>query len=426
VFAEIEQGTKRLLLVWHRRSGKEATCLNIQSKYAWNNPGTHYYLFPTYQQGRKVLWEGINSEAMRFIDHIPKQLRIGRPREDDMQIRMKCKNGGESIWQIVGVDRIDSIMGTNPVSCVFSEYSLQNPIGWQLIRPILTENKGWAIFNLTPRGKNHAWDLYSMALKNKFWYVDVKTIQDTYKNNKKRVIDDDDIALERLQGMPEELIQQEYYCSFSGSAMGSYYGALIEKAQKEGRIKVLVYDPAIPVDTFWDLGRRDATAIWFVQFFRDEIRIVDYYENTGEPLTHFIKVVKDRDYIYGHHFGPHDIEVKEMTSGISRREVARGLGINFRVVRKHSLEEGIDSVRRLLPRCYFDETKCKKGIDALTYYHKEYDERNKTYMAHPVHDWASHGADAFRTMAMGKKEERRTSSDQSVAVRDFNIFNMAV
>jgi phage terminase large subunit len=422
VFAEIEQGTKRVILIWHRRSGKEATCLNVQIKYAWNNPGTHYYFFPTYQQGRKVLWEGINSDAMKFIDHIPKELRIGRPREDDMQIRMKTKCGNESVWQVVGVDRVDSIMGTNPISCVFSEYSLQNPVGWQLIRPILMENKGWAIFNFTPRGKNHAWDLYSDALKNKLWYVDMKTVDHTLKCNGKRVLEPEDIGLERLQGMPEELIQQEFYCSFSGSSMGSYYGSIMETLQKEGRLKICSYDPNLAVDTFWDLGRRDATAIWFTQEFLDELRIIDYYEKSGEALPHFIKAVKDRSYAYGHHYAPHDIEVKEMSSGISRREVARNLGIFFRVVPKNSLEEGIDAVRRLLPRCYFDETKCKKGIDALTYYHKEYDERNEVYMSHPVHDWSCHGADAFRTMAMARRIRKETADRQQIAIRDFNIF----
>ena len=175
----MERGTKRINLVWHRRSGKDQTCLNAQIKYAWKVPGVHYYFLPTFSQGRKIIWDGISSSGFRYIDHIPKEIRIGKPKEDDMQIKIRCKGGGVSIWQIVGIDKMDSIVGTNPLSGVFSEFSLQHPTGWELMRPIFRENGGPVMFNFTPRGNNHAKALIDIAKKTKNWYVDIKTVSDT-------------------------------------------------------------------------------------------------------------------------------------------------------------------------------------------------------------------------------------------------------
>jgi len=424
IFYEVDSGTKRIVIVWHRRSGKDETCLNVQIKHAWKYPGSHYYFFPSYSQGRKVLWEGCNGDGKRFMDHFPKELIIGRPREDDMQIRIKTQDGGMSTWQIVGVDNIDSIMGTNPISAVFSEFSLQHPRGWQMIRPILAQNGGWAIFNFTPRGNNHAKEMFDLALKNKSWYVDLKTVKNTLKDDGMPVLTEEQIDVERTDGMPEDLIQQEYYCSFSGSITGSYYGRLLEKVREDGRMTRIPYNANLLVNTYWDIGHRDSTAIWFAQFYNSEIRLIDYYEASGEALNHYIKICREKEYVYGQHFGPHDIEVKELTSGLSRREVAAKLGIRFRTVPRHPVDEGIDSVRRILPRCWFDESKCKRGLDALAQYHKEYDEKRRAFMGHPQHDWASHGADAFRTMAMAYRDAQSDTDTprQLVADNTYTIF----
>ncbi len=150
-----KDGFKRFVLVWHRRAGKEKTCWNYLIMQAVKKVGIYYYFFPHFSQGRKILWDGIDKEGFRFLDHIPKELISGNPNSTEMKIRLR--NG--SIIQIIGTNNIDSIVGTNPIGCVFTEYSLQDPRAWSLIRPILVENGGWAVFNFTPRGANHGKDI---------------------------------------------------------------------------------------------------------------------------------------------------------------------------------------------------------------------------------------------------------------------------
>jgi hypothetical protein len=207
--AIIKEGKRRAVVVWHRRSGKDKTFINILCTKACQRKGVYYYFLPTYGQGRKILWDGMDKAGFKFIDHIPEQLII---RKNDTEMKIELVNG--SIIQVVGTDNFDSIMGTNPVGCVFSEYSLQDPKAWEFIRPILLENDGWAIFNFTPRGQNHAKDLYDMARTNKDWFCQLLTVNDTTDENGDRIVTDDMIDSERLSGMSETLIQQEYYCDF--------------------------------------------------------------------------------------------------------------------------------------------------------------------------------------------------------------------
>jgi len=360
--------------------------------------GVYYYLFPTYKQGRKVLWDGIDRDGFRFLDHFPKELIDGQVNNQEMKIRLK--NG--SLFQIVGTDDYDSVMGTNPIGTIWSEYSLQNPVVWDYFRPILRENKGWALFIYTPRGHNHGWRLMKtarrMAKKNKGWFCEVLPITKT------GVLTEEDIQQERDEGMDEDLIQQEYYCSFEGAMQGAYYGRYLAKARKEKRVGVVPYETSLKVHTAWDLGIGDATAIWFFQQSGYQVRLIDYYEAQGEGLSHYAKILQDKGYIYGDHFSPHDIEVRELGTGKSRLEVARNLGINFTVVPKLPVEEGIDAVRRMFNKCWFDEEKCQQGLDALESYCKEYDEKRREYKNKPYHDWTSHASDAFRYLALGRKE----------------------
>lgn len=388
-----EEGGKRAVCVWHRRSGKDTTALQIIIKEAIQKVGIYYYFFPTYNQGKKILWDGINKEGRRFIDYFPKEI-ISKKNETEMKIDLV--NG--SIFQIVGTDNFNSIMGTNPVGCVFSEFSLQDPRAWDMIRPILTENNGWALFDYTPRGKNHGYDLYKMAKDNKEWFCQLLTVEDT------GVITKEQIEKERKEGMDEDLIQQEYYCSFEGSVLGSYYSTLMREARQEKRIGIVRYDKDLPVHTFWDLGIGDATAIWFAQFFRSEIRLIDYYEAQGEALSYYVGVLKGKGYTYGNHYLPHDIQVKELGTGKSRYEMLEGLGINANIVPKMPIDDGISAVRSILNRCWFDELATARGVDALNSYHKEYDEDRKCFKNKPYHDWSSNGADAFRYLAMSYKQ----------------------
>ena len=326
------------------------------------------------------------------MHHFPKEIVDKR---NESELRVELVNG--SAVQLVGTDNIDSIVGTNPIGCVFSEYALQDPKAWDYIRPILRENGGWAIFDYTPRGKNHGYQLYQMAKDNPEWYAQILTVHDT------QALSPEDIERERREGMSEELIQQEYYCSFEGVAFGAYFGRQLKQAEDDGRITKVLYEPELGVETWWDLGIRDAMAIWFTQSVGREIRVIDYYENSGEGLPHYAKVLQGKPYVYSKHHAPHDIEVRELGSGRSRKETAASLGIVFQVVPNLPIEDGIEAARSIIARCWFDKQKCERGLNALSSYHKEWDDKLKTWKSQPQHDWASHGADAFRMFAVGHK-----------------------
>lgn len=390
----LDSGVRRAVCVWHRRSGKDKTLINVVAKKMFERVGAYYYFFPTYNQGRKILWNGMDRSGFKFINHIPIELRR---RVDNTQMLIEAVNG--SIFQVIGTDNIDSIVGTNPVGCVFSEYSLQDPRGWDFIRPILAENGGWAIFNYTPRGSNHGETLYNIAKEDPVhWFCQLLTVDDT------KVIPMDVLEQERNEYVKKDgndaIYQQEYYCSFKVPIQGAYYGSQLMLAEKEGRITNVPYEASIPVNTYWDLGVGDSTAIWFEQTVGKEIRLIDYYETSGEGLSHYIKILKEKPYVYGTHVAPHDIEVRELSTGKTRKELAEQLGINFEIAPKLSLEDGIDAARTIFNRLWFDRVRCERGINALKSYHKFWDEENKTYHNRPDHDWSSHGADAFRYFAV--------------------------
>jgi phage terminase large subunit len=392
VFVAWERGIKRLVLVWHRRAGKDKTSWNLMIKAACLRVGTYFYILPTYTQAKKVIWDAIDRDGFRVIDHIPPELRAG---VNHSEMKVTLTNG--SVIQLVGSDNIDSIVGTNPLGLVFSEYSLQSPLAWQFLQPIVIENGGWALFEFTPRGQNHAADLYDEASRRPEWFASLLTVEDT------GVLSGAQLA-EVTVGMSEELVRQEFYCDFEAGNEGSYYGRLLAEAKDGARIGRVIPEPGLAVHTSWDLGVGDATAVWFFQLVGRERRYIDYYENSGEGLPHYIRELQRRNYVYGRHFAPHDIEVREFSSGTSRIDTARQLGIRFEVIPQHTLEDGIEAARLLLPRCWFDSERCKDGIAALRAYHKAFDDKRQTWRDRPEHDWSSHAADAFRYGAMATIE----------------------
>lgn len=405
----MDNGLKRAVLVWHRRAGKDKTTWNFLIKRAFERVGIYYYFFPSYTQGKKILWDGIDKDGFKLLDHIPKRTRDGKPHETEMKITLI--NG--SVIQLVGTDNIDSIVGTNPIGCVFSEYSIQDPKAWQFVRPILAENGGWAVFIYTPRGKNHGHDIFKVAQNSPEWFAQKLTVNDT------KVLKKADIQRERDEGLSEEMIQQEYFCSFNAPLEGAYYAAQTRQAEEDGRFTSVPYDNEVKVDTYWDLGIADSTVIWFIQQVGKEIHVIDFYENQGEPLTHYIKELKEKNYVYGDHWAPHDIKAKELVTGKSRYEVAQALGLDFRIVNRIPVEDGIDAVRRIFNKCWFDQTKCDLGIQALQSYHKEWDERSKVFKKRPKHDWSSHAADAFRGFAVSFQD----IIEDVDAGTDFNLYS---
>lgn len=388
-----DSGIKRIVWVAHRRSGKDKTCINLMAKKMLERVGIYYYIFPTYNQGRKILWDGIDKDGNRFLDHFPSVLIDGEVNNADMKLRFK--NG--SLFQVIGSDNVNAIVGTNPVGVVFSEYSLQDPTAWGFLRPILAENGGWAIFVFTPRGENHGYQIYELAKANpKLWHCQLDKASDT-KIIGADILEQEKSDIVRLYGN-DALYMQEYECDFTVPIAGAYYSELIARAYREGRVGRVPHEESVAVDTFWDLGINDKMAIWFVQSVGQEIRLIDYMEDSGEGLPHYIQKIKEKPYIYGRHTAPHDIEVRELTNGKSRRETARSLGIEFNVAPKLPIYDGIDSVRNMFNRCWFDSEKCSLGLNALKNYRKQYDDKRKTYSNQPYHDWSSNGADAFRTL----------------------------
>jgi len=394
-----ETGGKRAVAIWHRRAGKDLTALNFAITAMIERPGLYWHLLPTYNQGRKIVWDGMNKEGRPFLDYLPLDLIKGQPNNTDM--KLETVNG--SMYQVVGTDWVDRLVGANPVGCIFSEYSLQDPRAWDLIRPILLENKGWALFVYTPRGKNHGYDLYKIAQNNpKSWFSEILTVADT------GVVSMEDINGERESGMSEELIQQEFYCSFEAGVPGAYFSLQNAAAKREGRFTNVPIHTDVPVDTYWDLGMDDSMSIWFAQDIGREVHMIDYLEGSGEGLPYYAKELSKKPYIYGRHVAPHDIKVRELGPGRSRKESASKLGIEFETVKKAAhKEDAIEAARTIFSQCWFDKTRCARGLNALENYKKEYDYKKKVFMSIPVRDWSAHGADAFMTFACSHTFSKR-------------------
>lgn len=423
--AIVEQGCKRAAYCWPRRHGKDLVATHITASMALRTGpgqpgrvGSYVYVFPFQNQARKVVWNGMDNEGKRFIHAFPEEF-IENKNEAEMFLRFK--NG--STFQIYGGDDPDKLVGTNPVGIVFSEYALTDPRCWQLLSPIVNANGGWVIFNSTPRGKNHFKTILDMARQSPDWFYSKETAKTL------GVMHPDDLRRARTELGDESLFQQEMMCSFEAPLQGAYYATQLKVMEEQERIRPLPIDTSLPVDTGWDLGMADQTAIWFIQPYRETYRIVGYYENTGEGLSHYAQYVsewarKNRVRL-GEHYAPHDIKVRELSGdGRSRLQTAAQLGLKFRVVKRHSLEDGIEETRNFLSLCYADPDKLGKGWECIKSYCKEWDESNQVFRNKPLHNWASHGADALRTYAMGRRRLRSNTDKPPVSYSsEYNIFD---
>jgi len=382
---------KRVLAVLPRRSGKDVVAFNWCIHQCLKKPAKIiYYIFPTYSQAKKVIWDSLTKDGQRFLDFIPAEV-VESMNTSDLKVRFK--NG--SLLQLLGSDNYDSLMGTNPSGCVFSEYALQDPQAYLYLNPALTANDGWALFLSTPRGKNHLWDLMQIAQSNpNDWFVYKLDITQTNH------IPLHEIERERAEGiMSDDLIAQEYYCSFEKGVEGSYYAKYLDKARLDGRISFVPYQPG-KTFTAWDLGMADPTCVIFFQIFGQSIHIFDCYENKGVGLEHYSKILLQKEYQYTKHFFPHDISVREQGTGLSRKDVLSKLGIPADVLPLIPLEDGIENVRRNFPKMWIDQSKCAPLLRALENYGEEWDNKRKVYQGKPRHDQFSHWADAFRYLCM--------------------------
>lgn len=382
------------VLVCHRRFGKTVLGVNMNQQTATmcTLPRPRVaYIGPTYRQAKATAWD--------YMQHYARP--IPGTQFNQSELRVDYPNIGQA--RIYGADNPDSLRGIYLDRAVLDEYGMHPAKTFsEVIGPTLVDRGGSALFLGTPNGKNQFYDIAQHAKEqeaagNPDWFFR------EYKASETGLLDAGWLKAAR-EVMSADEYAQEFECSFEASVKGAIYSKEIEQAREGGRITTVPYDPILPVDTDWDLGVGDATAIWFSQSLRGgEVRLIDYYEASGEGLPHYADMLSKKPYTYGAHWAPHDIEVKELASGRSRLEVARSLGIRFRVCPKVPIEDGIHAARMLFPRCWFDATKTKAGMEALQSYRRDYNQRLNEFKPMPVHDWASHAADAFRYFAVRQR-----------------------
>ena len=371
------------VIIAHRRSGKTVLCINhlIRAALINTQPNPRYaFIAPTFKQGKSTAWDYIKNYS-RNIPYI---------KFNESELRCDFPNG--SRITILGAENDQALRGIFLDGCVFDETQNISPVLFpEIIRPSLADRKGWCIFIGTPKGQNYFYKLHKQALEEEDWWTG------TYKASQTKVLDDKELsAAQRV--MSKDLYEQEFECSFQAAITGSYYGKIIEELEKSNRITDVPYDENLKTETWWDLGLKDSTAIWFVQRLQSQLRIIDYYENSGEGLDFYADVLDSKPYKYDRHIAPHDIKVRELGAyGKSRLETALELGISFDIAPKLSIEDGIEMVRKTLPQCYFDKNKTYQGTEALKAYQKKWDERNQCFKNRPTHNFASHPSDAFRT-----------------------------
>ena len=303
-------------------------------------------------------------------------------------------------YMLLGAESPDALRGIYLDGAILDEYAQCDPIIWgQIIRPALSDRKGWAIFIGTPKGMNHFHKIYTVGQNLENWYTKM------YKASETGVVESEELVDARAT-MSEAEFNQEYECDFTAAIMGSYYGGILNKLRdhKIPRITNVPYDASLPVDTYWDLGIGDTTAIWFRQRLGNEYRYIDYEEHGGEGLAFYVKLIKDKPYAYGRHILPHDGAARELGTGKTRQETMLKLGLRTEIQKRQAVDDGIQASRSILPLSWFDTEKCARGLDCLLNYQREWDSKLNMFKNKPKHDWASNGADAYRISALDDRK----------------------
>ena len=408
----LRSGGTRAAVCWHRRFGKDDVSLHATCIAAHTRIGSYWHLLPEQAQARKAIWTQVNPHTgkKRIDEAFPIPLR---KRTNDQEMFIEFLNG--STWQIAGSDNYNSLVGSSPCGIVFSEYALANPAAWAYLRPILRENGGWAIFISTPRGKNHFYQLHRMAQREPGWFAETLTVEDTQLLSTDELASDlRELQAEHGDSYGRSLWLQENYCSFDAAIPGAIWADALDRLQLQEAIVDFDYNPHALVYTGWDLGRTDDTAIWFYQFRGTEIDVIDYWAGSGcelydpaVPEKSIVHQLLAKGYRYGQHWVPHDARPRRLGMGgksILQQLQDAGKGHKelgpFAIVPKLDVQEGIAAARATFPNCRFHKTKCELGLEALRHYHREWDADKKMYLDHPVHDWASHGADAWRYLSL--------------------------
>ena len=380
------------VIVSHPRAGKTVSAINdlIDGALRCPHPAPRFaYVAPYFAQAKDVAWNYL------------KQFTAPIPGTTANEAELRVDMPGDRRVRLYGADNYDRMRGIYLDGVVLDEYADMDPNAWpEVIRPRLADRLGWAAFIGTAHGRNHFAELWDEHADDPDWFAMMLRASETGIIAQAELVD-------AQRAMSKDQYLAEFECSFNAAVVGAIYGDEMNAAEQEGRICSVPADRAVAVDTWWDLGMRDATAIWFTQNIGRELHVIDYAEHIGDGLPTIAAALKARPYVYGTHTGPHDIEVRELGSGKSRKETAAALGITFRTAPKLPVADGIEAGRALLARCWFDRERTKRGREALSNYRRQYDAKRKVFSSTPLHDWASDGADGWRTLATGHSFERR-------------------
>ena len=403
VFEDFHNREQRwAVIVAHRRCGKTVACINdliyralIENK----ENGRYFYISPYLAQSKSIAW-----------DYLVRYSQPVLAKSNQSELWVELING--SRIRLFGADNENALRGNYCDGIVLDEYADIRPRVWgEIIRPLLADRNGmgghktWAVFIGTPKGHNAFYDVYHNATKDDGWYVKVLRASQTGLLEKSELED-------AAKMMTQDQYLQEFECDFESAILGAYYGKEMRQLTDQGRIREIEYDPMFPVHTAWDLGYSDDTAIWWFQVVHGEIRMLDYHSSNGQPVAFYAGIIqsreKERGYVYGTHYLPHDARAKTLASNKSIIEqLSDKIPLKYlKIVPSLSLQDGIQATRLALTRAWFD-FKCEDGIECLRQYQREYDEDKKVFRDKPRHDWTSHGADAFRMLAIAWKEEAK-------------------
>lgn len=376
-------------IVAHRRAGKTVACVNdlIRAALTSQKPNPRFaYIAPYYSQAKDIAWQYLKEYA----------LVVPGAQAHESELRVDFPNGGRV--RLYGAENYDRLRGLYLDGVVLDEPADMDPrVFPEVVRPALSDRKGFGAWIGTPKGHNHFHDVWRQSTGDPDWF------SLSLKASETGILSQPELNDAR-RSMTADQFEQEYECSFEAAILGAYYGTLMREAEEAGRIGRVPYDRHVRVHTAWDLGVEDATAIWFIQRCGLELHVVDYYEASGVGLDHYVDVLRQRReehrFQWGSHFLPHDIQARELSTGKSRLETLGSLGLDsIEVVPIHHVQDGINATRRILERCWFDAERCERGIEALKQYRTEYDEKRKVFRPKPLHDWTSHAADALRIFA---------------------------
>ena len=407
VFEDFHEREERwAVIVAHRRCGKTVACINDLIRRALEEDkenGRYAYVAPYYSQAKTIAW-----------DYLKQYAEPATVKANQSELWVELVNG--SRIRLFGGDTPDSLRGLYLDGCVLDEFADMKPSIWgAVIRPLLADRRGWAVFIGTPKGHNSFYDIYNSALKQPNWFV--KTLRASQTN----LLAEEEL-LDAQASMSPDQYEQEFECSFEAAIMGAFYGKEMRVLTDAGRITKVEADPLFPVNTAWDLGYSDDTALWFYQVIYGEIRILDYHSSNGHQVSYYTDLLDSKrhenKWKYGKHYLPHDARAKTLASGGKSiiEQIASKIPLeSLKIVPSLSLQDGIQATRLALMRSWFDAERCQDGIECLRQYQREYDEDKKVFRDKPKHDWTSHGADAFRMLAIAWKEEDKTTpKDHSI------------